>query len=323
MRKKLIAEFCQNHLGKRDLILQMIAAAHNAGATHAKIQGIYADELVKRQEFEFGYKSQVIDEFPMVRPFDQEYKRLLPLTLSEEDEEWFVESCKGNGITPMTTVFTHRGVQRARNAGFTSIKIASYDCASIPLIASVLEFCSELVISTGATTWSEVVQTAKFLKAQAKLHDITFLHAVTEYPNSLGDTRLLRMQALRALGFEIGFSDHTSPAESGLSASAIAILLGATTIERHFTILGSEETKDGPVSVNPEQLHLLNRMLVQEDTNALYAAAGDLTELGNLLAPLKSLEPSLLEIRNARYYKGRVASSINGTVINAWQEWSV
>ncbi len=321
MKPKLIAEFCQNHLGRQDLIEQMIAAAKNAGATHAKIQGIYADELVKRDQFEQSYDAGHSDNSRLIRPFDAEYERLLPLTLSPEIEKWFVETSKNYGIIPMTTVFTHKGVDRARLAGFTSIKIASYDCASIPMISRLLEFCNELVISTGATNWEEVVETSKFLHAQARISDITFLHAVTEYPNSASNTRLLRMSALKTLGFEVGFSDHTSPLESKLKASALAILLGANVIERHFTVLDRSLTKDGPVSVLPEELSRINRMLFERNREILLEEIGEIENIGELLSPLQSLEPSDLELKNAQYYKGRVASSNNLKTIYSWEEW--
>lgn len=321
MKPKLIAEFCQNHQGSQDLIEQMIVAASNAGATHAKIQGIYAQELVKRDQFENDFPADATDTNRLIRPFEPEFERLLPLTLSPEIENWFVKTCNDYEIIPMTTVFTHEGVDRARNAGFMSIKIASYDCASIPLISRVLEFCDELVISTGATSWSNVVETSELLKTQSRVSDITFLHAVTEYPNALEDTRLLRMLALKTLGYEVGFSDHTSPLESGLNASALAILLGASVIERHFTILDRALTKDGPVSVLPFELQKLNKMLIEKDRETLMEEVGEILNIGSLLTPLLSLEPSALEFKNAAYYKGRVASTYGSKIINSWEEW--
>lgn len=321
MKPKLIAEFCQNHLGKQELIEQMIIAAKGAGATHAKIQGLYAQELIKREQFERDISSYKSDASRLVRPFEEEYERLKPLTLSPEIEKWFVKTSLDNGIIPMITVFTHEGVDRARVAGFSSIKIASYDCASRPLISRVLEFCNELVISTGATPWKEVVKTSQFLTNQSRLSDVTFLHAVTEYPNALNSTRLLRMLALKTLGFEIGFSDHTSPLESNLKASALAILLSANVIERHFTILDRPLTKDGHVSVLPFEMLKLKKMLIDKDRACLIEEVGDILSLSELLTPLHSLEPSTLEIKNAQYYKGRVASSRNSKIVNAWQEW--
>lgn len=321
MKPKLIAEFCQNHQGSQDLIEQMIVAASNAGATHAKIQGIYAQELVKRDQFENDFPAGASDTHRLIRPFEPEFERLLPLTLSPEIENWFVMTCNDYEIIPMTTVFTHEGVNRARNAGFKSIKIASYDCASIPLISRVLEFCDELVISTGATSWSKVVETSELLKTQSRVSDITFLHAVTEYPNALEATRLLRMLALKTLGYEVGFSDHTSPLESDLKASALAILLGASVIERHFTILDRALTKDGPVSVLPFELQKLNKMLIEKDRETLMEEVGEILNIGGLLTPLLSLEPSALEFKNAEYYKGRVASTYGSKIINSWEEW--
>ena len=129
------------------------------------------------------------------------------------------------------------------------------------------------------------------------------------------------MQALKTLGFEVGFSDHTSPLESSLKASALAIMLGANVIERHFTILDRALTKDGPVSVTPSELLKLKKMLIDKDRVCLMEEVGEILDVGKILTPLQTLEPSALEIKNAGYYKGRVASSHDSKVINAWEVW--
>ena len=321
MTKKLIAEFCQNHNGEKMILDKMISAAKLAGATHAKIQGLYAEELTFRPEFEQIDDELQISENRLIRPYDAEVKRLLPLTLDESTEKWFVERCHELNIIPMITVFTHVGVDRANSAGFKSIKIASYDCASIPMISRILDFASELVISTGATSWNDVKKTSDFLKSKNKNIDISFLHAVTEYPNSINNTRLLRMNALSLLGHSIGFSDHTSPVRDGLLASSLAIMLGAEVIERHFTILDRSQTKDGPVSVDPDQLNQLHNLMFENSKNTISELLPPGTDYWNYLTPIDSLEPSQAEIKNAKYYRGRVASKKNDRYCYSWEEW--
>jgi hypothetical protein len=83
----LIAEFCQNHNGDRNILEAMIYASKENGATHAKIQGLYSDELTSRSEFEDS-KAKIY------RPYHAEYERLRKLDLSFETEKWFVEKCK-------------------------------------------------------------------------------------------------------------------------------------------------------------------------------------------------------------------------------------
>lgn len=316
----LIAECCQNHLGNPEILLEMVAQGARHGATHLKIQGLYHQELVYRERFEENRPSKYSDS--IVRPFEPEIRRLEKLTLDFETEVAFVQECNKMDVVPMITVFTHRGLDRALEAGFKSFKIASYDCASLPLISRALESCDELVISTGATFWNEISSTVDLINSKKRSSTkIVFLHAVTEYPTDIKSVRLLRMAALKRFGFSIGFSDHTPPASTNLWASALAIKLGASAIERHFTILDPSETKDGPVSVNCAQLYAISRML--NSSGYLEENLPNQQVTKDMLSPLYSLDPSELELKNREYYRGRVASIVNGVSVPSWEVWPV
>ena len=310
----LIAEFCQNHLGNPSNLEQMVIEAKKSGATHAKIQGLYSEEITRREEFEDKNGK-------IYRPYDKEVTRLKGLDLSFETEKWFVEFCLSNSIIPMITVFTHRGVERAKLAGFKSIKIASYDCSSKPIIKKVLEFADEIVISTGATYWQEIIDTVELLNNfKNSSQKIALLHARTIYPTQLKDFGILRMSALAAFGFEIGLSDHTKPEETALVASKIAILLGANYIERHFTILNKEDTKDGPISITPAELKELKNFYKKSKIEQL-SEVSQKDLLSTLACP--SLEPAEEEITNRSYYRGRVASKYNNKVVYSWEELDI
>ena len=308
---KIIAEFCQNHLGKIENLEEMVIQAKENGASHAKIQGLYSDEITKRSEFEDP-------KGILYRPYDKEVARLQTLDLNFETEKWFVKYCLEKEIIPMITVFTHRGVERAKQAGFKHIKIASYDCASIPIIRKSLEFADEVVISTGATYWTEIEKTAELInKSRKPNQEIALLHARTIYPTRLDNFGLLKMSALAAFGFKFGLSDHTKPSESGLIASKIAILLGANYIERHFTILDRSETRDGPVSINPAELKELRNFCGLSKLEQLKEI--NIKDLEATVA-CNSLEPAGEEITNRSYYRGRVASTYEGKYVFSWEE---
>lgn len=310
---KLIAEFCQNHNGNREILKSMIDAASASGFTHAKIQALYSNELVFRQEFE-------IPESSIYRPYEPEFKRLNGLDLTHGDEIWFVQECLKQGLTPMITVFSHSGVERARNAGFSSVKIASYDCASLPLIRKVSNFAHEIVISTGATTWDDVIRTSVFLDTLKDYNmSITLLHARTIYPTPSNETGLSRMLALKDFGFPFGFSDHSKPEDDGLLASYLAIFLGASALERHFTVLERSKTKDGPVSITQKDAEHLKQFSQMTKKEQILFLGESLNRMGEFMY-ITSLDPTELERRNASYYRGRVASRINGLVINSWEE---
>jgi N,N'-diacetyllegionaminate synthase len=310
---KLIAELCQNHNGRVDILEEMVSKAKECGFTHVKIQGAYSEELTRREEFENPHG-------PLYRPFSREVERLQYLDLDAASEARFVDLAIESEITPMITVFTHKGVDRAQAAGFKSIKIASYDCASRPLIDRVSEFATEIVVSTGATAWREVEQTAIMLKKiQSRGIEVTLLHARTIYPTPSADIGLARMIALKDFGFFVGFSDHSEPETTGLLATKFAIILGADCIERHFTILPKDQTKDGKVSVNEEQAAELCSFARSTKRAQIQSIGGAFDELGTYVLS-HGVEPTPVEVQNAKYYRGRFASSYNGEMRYSWEE---
>ena len=221
----------------------------------------------------------------------------------------------------MTTVFTHLGLERALTAGFKNFKIASYDCASRALISRILPHADELVISTGATAWSEIELTSKLLSNEKKPHTkIAFLHARTIYPTPLDKMNISRMLFLRYLGWETGLSDHSRPEVDGLISSKLAIHLGASYVERHFTVLARTETRDGPVSITPRELQELNEFS-QKDPQTRYLELSAIKNLASIAFGESELEIDDIEAINAKYYRGRVASWHDTKQIYSWDSW--
>ena len=317
MAVNIIAEFCQNHNGDVDVLNRMILEAKESGASHAKIQGLYSSELTNRPEFEPENQK----EGSLLRPYQAEFDRLAKLDLTLEAESNFVTACNLAGIVPMTTVFTHLGLERALKAGFKNFKIASYDCASRALISRILPHADELVISTGATTWSEIELTSKLVGKEKKIHTkIAFLHARTIYPTPLSKMNISRMLYLRYLGWEIGLSDHSRPEVDGLISSKLAIHLGASYVERHFTVLARTETRDGPVSITPHELQELNEFSLK-DSQARYRELSAIKNLASISFGESELEIDATEAINAKYYRGRVASWHDSRQIYSWESW--
>lgn len=308
---RFIAEMCQNHNGEIGVLAEQVAAAARAGFTHAKIQGLYSGELVRREEFE-------INGNPIFRPFDAEFKRLKSLELDETTELEFIQICQSHGLMPMITVFTHNGAERAIRLGFSSFKIASYDCESIPMMRELLDHADELIVSTGATDWNKISTTSDFLHSETKERTYTaLLHARTIYPMPLREAGLTKLLALKTLGHAVGWSDHSNTSDKGLLASKVAAYLGAEVIERHFTVLPKSETKDGKVSIDESEASELRDFLDMNPRQQLEELEKD---AGLLLETLRidSLEPLEAEIQNAQYYRGRVASVIGSKTVFGW-----
>ena len=297
---RIIAELCQNHNGRPDLVRRMLDEAAEAGATHVKLQNIHASTLAFRPQFEQGLEVEG-RTLAIRRPWAAERERLAGLELSDATVDEFVVRARDRGLVPMTTCFTRGEVVDVADRGFAEVKVASYDCASFPLLRELAARFDRMVVSTGATFDDEVVHAARLLKGRV---DLTLLHAVTIYPTPLDELHLARMEWLRTLVPSVGFSDHTLVARDGLVAAKAAIALGADTVERHFTVLPADETKDGPVSIDPAglaELVAFARTAPDEQRARLAADGVDLDRLrGSAHRPLSDEE-----LLNRDYYRGR------------------
>ena len=251
---KIIAELCQNHNGNFDDVKRMVDLAAASGATHVKIQHIYAKNLVFRPQFEEGLEIQG-GVGSIKRPWLPEHERLSGLELSASECEKFVTYAESQGVIPMTTCFTRGDVKTISEQGFKAVKVASYDCASYTLLRELSSAFDYLIVSTGATFDDEVLHAASVLKDNAK--QFALLHCVTMYPTPLAAMHLHRLAWLKRLCSEVGFSDHSLVRTDGLIAAKAAIACGAEIIERHFTIADESATKDGPVSITPERIEEL------------------------------------------------------------------
>lgn len=315
MRPVLIAECCQNHQGQRDTLQRMIHAATAGGADYVKIQAIRSRELTHRPRFDEGETDAAGAPVVIKRPFAAERERLASLDLPLETEAWFVEECRRAGVASMTTVFTRAAAREVKDLGYDAVKIASYDCASFPLLRDVRRWWSVIVCSTGATRDDEIEAAAAILAGA----ECTLLHCVTIYPTPLDDLHLRRMSWLRRFTPRVGFSDHTKPAQDGLWASRIALALGADMIERHFTVLDKSATRDGPVSIDPAELLDLRAFADLPRPERMARLAREYPEWPRALgAARRALSPA--ELRNRDYYRGRFASKVAGVDLYNWED---
>lgn len=314
-RPILIAECCQNHNGRRDILARMIHEAVAAGADYVKIQALYSRDLTRRDRFEEGVTDPDGTVRAIRRPHGAEHLRLAGLDLTPDDEAWFVEECWRAGAAPMITVFTRSEVARLAEMGFEAVKVASYDCPSLPLLADLAQHWGRLFVSTGATYDEEVAAAAAALATV----DVTFLHCVTIYPTPLDQLHLRRMIWLRRFAPRVGFSDHTNVVETGLLAAQAALALGADVVERHFTVLGPSETRDGPVSVDPGQLAALRSFADLPRPERMARLSAEWSDWPAALGSARR-ELSATELLNRDYYAGRVASQVGGREVFNWED---
>ena len=244
---KLIAELCQNHNGKMPVLKKMVELAAESGADICKIQSIKSRDLIYWKEFE---------DF---RPYEKEYERLKSLELSVDDERKFFDYCTENGVKPMTTIFNGRDFERFNKVGYDDLKLSGYSVGKILPFIEQFNF-RRLYISTSSLSLEQIKRT-KMILDKKNIKDYTFLNCTCVYPTPLDKLNLQNIDFFKnELEIKkVGFSDHSNPYEDNLLSSKLAIYQGIDTLERHFTILKPEDTRDGKVSITPNMVRELKR----------------------------------------------------------------
>jgi len=318
---QIIAELCQNHNGDLDILKQMVGEAAQAGADYVKIQSMLAGDLTHRQRFESGVEEGGVVK-AIKRPYQAEYDRLKPLDLDDDAHRMFIEECKKYDVKPLTTVFNKTRIPFLASLPWPekAIKIASFDCRSKPLIKELISAgFKKFFISTGTTYDKEIEETAALLKSTDV--DYTLLHCVSIYPTPLDAGHLERINFLRKFSNSVGFSEHSSYEQDKLKLSIAALTYDVDVIERHFTVLPKEQTRDGVVSLNKEQLAELASYSKNTSEEPFVQAMRMLKPSEYyLMRGSQTRKLTQTEILNRDYYQGRFANHIDGEVVYNWEE---
>ena len=244
---KIISELCQNHNGDKSLLQDMIEHAA-CDSDILKIQSIKADTLTQREEYE-DYRS-----------YEDEYKRFKELELSWEDEKFFIDKCKEHGVESMTTIFTPDHAEYFNSLGYDNLKLSGYSLQAFDYGRKLEDFeFKTLYFSTSSLTHGEIKETLNVLKGRRI--DFMMMHCICVYPTPLHRANLQNISYWKehAGNQRVGYSDHSNPYEDDLLTTKLAIFEGAKVIERHFTILPANNTRDGKVSITPDMLAEIRR----------------------------------------------------------------
>ncbi|MDJ1431985.1 N-acetylneuraminate synthase family protein [Halostagnicola sp. A-GB9-2] len=223
----VIAEAGSNHNGDLEIAKELIDVAADAGADAVKFQTFRAEDL-------YVDDRELVDD-----PAESTYSLLESL---EQPYEWIpelYEHCQSRGVQFMSSPFDERSVQELAEY-VPAFKVASFTLSHHPFLEELSEYGKPVIMSTGAHEQDEVEEAVAVLRENG-VEDIALLHCVSSYPTPLEEINVRAVDTLdREFDTVVGFSDHTTdPA----TAPAAAVALGASVVEKHFTL---DKEMDGP-----------------------------------------------------------------------------
>jgi N,N'-diacetyllegionaminate synthase len=242
----IIAEAGVNHNGDMDLARKLIDVAADTGADLVKFQTFTADRLVTRQASKAAYQIQasVVAE--------TQYQMLQRLELTHEMHELLIDHCKARGIGFFSTGFDTLSVDLLVELGLEMFKIPSGEITNLPYLRHIGRLGKPVILSTGMATLGEIEAALNVLENSGTTRNLmTVLHCNTEYPTPMSDVNLTAMLSIgKAFNVAVGYSDHTA----GTEVAIAAVALGATIIEKHFTLDRSLPGPDHKASLEPAEL---------------------------------------------------------------------
>ena len=231
----VIAEMSGNHNQSLDRALEIVDAAARTGAHALKIQ-TYTPETMT---LDLDQAEFVINDPNSLWSGKSLYKLYAEAYTPWEWHKPIFDRCRAHGMIPFSTPFDKTAIDFLETLDACCYKIASFENTDLPLIRNVAATGKPMIISTGMATAGELDEAVRAAR-QAGCSDIVLLKCTSTYPASPGDTNIRTIPHMRELfGCEVGLSDHTM----GIGAALAAVALGATVIEKHFTL----SRKDGGV----------------------------------------------------------------------------
>jgi len=253
MSALIIAEAGVNHNGDMQIARQLIDAAAEAGADLVKFQTFRADRLVTTSAGKAAYQMATT----ATQESQHEMIRRLELTDAMHDE--LIAHCRQRKIEFFSTAFDLESLDYLMGLGMARIKVPSGEITNFPYLRKVAGFGKEVILSTGMSNLGEIEAAIDVLeKARTSRAQIIVLHCNTEYPVPIPEVNLRAMRSIgEAFGVKVGFSDHTE----GIEIAIAAVALGATVIEKHFTLDRSLPGPDHRASIEPDELGRMIRSI--------------------------------------------------------------
>lgn len=245
-RTLIIAEAGVNHNGDLKLAKRLIDVAAEAGADCVKFQTFRADRQVTRVARKADYQIKATD------CMEYQHEMLRRLELSVEMHQELIAHCATCNIGFLSTGFDVESVDLLRGLGQNLFKIPSGEITNLPYLRHIGRLGGGVILSTGMAILGEIEAAIEVLEqAGTPRAKLTVLHCTTEYPTPMSEVNLRAMQSMHtAFGVAVGYSDHTP----GIEVAVAAVAMGASVIEKHFTVDRDLPGPDHKASLEPEEL---------------------------------------------------------------------
>lgn len=243
----IIAEAGVNHNGSLKLAKKLIDAAVEAGADAVKFQTFKAERLVSKQAPKAEYQKQTTDVE------ESQFEMIKKLELDVGAHKELMGYCAQKGIQFLSTPFDLESIDLLDSLGLPLFKIPSGEITNLPYLRHTASKKKPIILSTGMADLGEIEDALVVLtKGGIEVADITVLHCNTEYPTPMEDVNLRAMQTISYAfpGIKVGYSDHTL----GIEVPIAAVAMGASVIEKHFTLDKNMEGPDHKASLEPDEL---------------------------------------------------------------------
>lgn len=258
----IIAEMSGNHNQSLEQALRIVEAAASCGAHALKIQTYTPDTMtldLDEREFHIADPKSLWTGKSLYKLYGEAYTPW----------EWhkpIFDRAKTLGLIAFSTPFDDSAVDLLEQLNVPCYKIASFENTDLPLIRRVAATGKPLIISTGMASIAELDETVRAAR-EAGCKDLILLKCTSTYPAKASDTNILTIPHMRELfGCEVGLSDHTM----GVGVALASVALGATVVEKHFTISRAEGGVDSAFSIEPAEL----KQLVEESERVSQALGG-------------------------------------------------
>lgn len=246
-RVTIIAEAGVNHNGNLENAFRMIDIAVDAGVDYIKFQTFNTEDVISRLAPKADYQIHNTGNSS-----ESQFEMVKKLELSTNQHDKLIEYCKNKNIRFFSTAFDLYSLEYLHKIGLQIVKIPSGEITNLPYLRKAASLFHNVILSTGMSNISEIKEAINvFTKEGISKDNITILHCNTEYPTPMEDVNLMAMLHLKdEFGTKVGYSDHTL----GIEVPIAAVALGASLIEKHFTLDKNMEGPDHKASMEPDEL---------------------------------------------------------------------